>query len=107
MTKLFAAVAVGGALALASIAAPTTADAHCRGCGVAAGVIGGIAAGAAIAATAPRYYGPYDYDPGYAYAPGYGYPAYYGAYDSYPYPYRYGGSTADYTNMDRQLQGTR
>jgi hypothetical protein len=109
MTKFLTVLATGGALALVSVAAPTAADAHCRGCGIAAGVIGGIAAGAIIAgATAPRYYGPdyaygpYDYAPGYApgyaygpgYAPGYGY-------------YRYGGSTADYTNMDRQLQGTR
>jgi hypothetical protein len=100
-------LATSGALALASVAAPTAADARCRGCGIAAGVIGGIAAGAAIAAaTSPRYYGPaYDYAPGYAYGPGYayeGYPAPYGYYG-----YRYGGSTADYTNMDRQLQGTR
>lgn len=105
MTRLLSVVAISTAVALAAIAVPTTADARCRGCGVAASVIG-FAAGAAIgAATAPRYYGPdYAY-----YGPGYGYPTYYGAYDSYGYgyPYRYGGSTADYTNMDRQLQGTR
>ena len=109
MTKFLTVLAAGSALALASVAAPTTADARCHGCGVAAGVVGGIAAGAIIAgATAPRYYGPdysygaYDYAPGYAYGPGYDYGPGYG----YGY-YRYGGSTADYTNMDRQLQGTR
>ena len=81
MTKFLTVVATGSALALVSIAAPTTADARCRGCGIAAGVIGGIAAGAAIAAaTSPRY--------GYR-------------------PYRYGGATSDYTNRDRMLQGTR
>jgi hypothetical protein len=39
------------ALALAGLAAaalPTSADARCRGCGVAAGVVGGLAAGALI-----------------------------------------------------------
>lgn len=39
------------ALALAGLTAaalPTSADAGCRGCGVAAGVIGGVAAGAII-----------------------------------------------------------
>jgi len=115
MTKFLTVLATGSALALVSIAAPTTADARCRGCGIAAGVVGGIAAGAAIAAaTSPRYgyYDPgyYAYEPGYAY---YGGP-YYGAYDRYDYgysygyrPYRYGGATSDYTNRDRMLQGTR
>jgi hypothetical protein len=50
------AVAATGLLALAAIAAPTAADADCRGC-VAAGVVGGLAAGAiiggAIANSAP------------------------------------------------------
>src|SRR5690349_2675928 len=39
------------ALALAGLAAaalPAPADAHCRGCGVAAGVVGGVAVGALI-----------------------------------------------------------
>ena len=72
-------------------------------------MIGGIAAGAIIAgATRPYYapgyaYGPpYGYyDPAYTYGPAYAYgPGYYGYYG-------YGRSTADYTNMDRQLQGTR
>jgi hypothetical protein len=111
MTKLLTVLAAGSAVALVSVAAPTTADARCRGCGIAAGVIGGIAAGAAIAgaAASDRYYGP-----GYAYDPAYAYDAYDGPayYRGYGYRYRggyypYGGSTADYTNADRQLQGTR
>ena len=51
------------ALAAASLAAalPSPAEAHCRGCGVAAGVVGGLAAGAIIGsaiAGAPRYNDP-------------------------------------------------
>jgi hypothetical protein len=77
MTKTLLAFAAATTIAAAAVAAPTTADAGCRGCGVAAGVIGGLAAGAiigsAIANSPP---------PGYAYAPyapvtGYvAYPAY-------------------------------
>ena len=109
MTKVLTILATSGALALAAVAAPTAADARCRGCGVAAGVIGGIAAGAVIAGAAnSRYYGSYDAAPGYAYEQGYGYESYPAqAYDGPYYGYRYGRSTADYTNMDRQLQGTR
>jgi hypothetical protein len=111
MTKFLTILATGSALALVSVAAPTTADARCWGCGAAAvGVIGGIAAGAAIAASRGPYYdGGYAYDPGYAVAPAYGYggPVYSG--DDYAYygNRRYGGATSDYTNADRQLQGTR
>jgi hypothetical protein len=51
-----------GMLALAVVAAPTAADADCRGC-VAAGVVGGLAAGAliggAIANSAPPPYPAY------------------------------------------------
>jgi hypothetical protein len=112
MRKLLTVLAAGSAVALVSIAAPTTADARCRGCGIGAGVIGGIAAGAVIAgaASSPYYYGPgYGYEPGYAYPPAYAYdgPAYYGSDYGYRYRgYRW-GNTDDYTNMDRQLQGTR
>ena len=42
MTRFLTVLAAGSAVALASIAAPTAADARCRGCGIAAGVIGGI-----------------------------------------------------------------
>jgi hypothetical protein len=118
MTKFLTVLAAGSALALTSVAAPTPADARCWGCGVAAGVIGGIAAGAIIGGALSRpAYGYYGYGPAYAYDPGYyggyayggpvyyGEPAYYGGY-GYGYP-RYGGATSDYTNRDRQLQGTR
>ena len=116
MTKFLTILAAGSALALVSVAAPTTADARCWGCGAAAvGVIGGIAAGAAIAASRGPYYdGSYAYDSGYVGAPAYGYqaPVYSGpGYSSDDYAYygyrRYGGATSDYTNADRQLQGTR
>src|SRR5690242_6231122 len=110
MTKFLTVLAAGSAVVLASIAVPTTADARCRGCGIAAGVIGGIAAGAAIAGASSYYYGPgYAYEPGYAYPPAYAYegPAYYGSdYGYYGYR-RWGGATTDYTNAERQLQGTR
>ncbi len=57
MKKVMIAVAAAATLAAATAVAPTTADAGCRGCGVAAGVIGGLAAGAiiggAIANSAP------------------------------------------------------
>jgi hypothetical protein len=107
MTRFLTVLAASGALALASVAAPTTADARCRGCGVAAGVIGVIAVGAAIAGSnrGPYYGGAYDYDPGYAVEPGYAYgPGYeYGAPG-----YRYRGSSCDRRNFgyDQQLQGT-
>jgi hypothetical protein len=114
MTKLLSVLAAGGAVALMSVAAPTTADARCVGCGVAAGVVGGIAAGAIIAgAASSSYYGPgYGYNSGYGYAPGYAYgaPAYYGggpAYYGGGYGYYYGGATCgDRTSRSRQLQGT-
>jgi hypothetical protein len=111
MTKFLTILAAGSALALVSVAAPTTADARCWGCGAAAvGVIGGIAAGAAIASSRGPYYdGGYAYDQGYAGAPAYAYegPVYSGDdYGNYGYR-RYGGATTDYTNSDRQLQGTR
>jgi hypothetical protein len=107
MTRFLTVLAAGSALALVSVAAPTTAEARWRGGGgVAAGVIGGIAAGAIIAgAASSSYYGPgYAYDPGYAYPPAYAYesPGYYGG----GYGYYYGGSACDRTSRSRQLQGT-
>jgi hypothetical protein len=71
MMKTLTGLATAGALTLAMIAAPQPAQAR-NGGAVAAGVIGGLAAGAIIgsAVSGPHYYGgPY------AYAPG---PAYYG-----------------------------
>ena len=108
MSKFLTILAAGSALALVSVAVPTNADARCRGCGIGAGVIGGIAAGAIIAGAASgSYYGSYDYSPGYSYGPSYGYaPAY-----SYEAPYGYygyGGSACDRKNFgyDTQLQGS-
>lgn len=50
------------AAGLVAAAMPSSAEAGCRGCGVAAGVVGGLAAGAiiggAIANAQPRYYEP-------------------------------------------------
>ena len=50
------------AAALMAAAIPNAAQANCHGCGVAAGVVGGLAAGAiiggAIANSQPRYYEP-------------------------------------------------
>lgn len=59
MKPMFIALA---AAALVAAALPSPAQAGCRGCGVAAGVVGGLAAGAiigsAIANSQPRYYEP-------------------------------------------------
>jgi len=48
MTKTLYALVAAATIAAATVAAPTSADARCRGCGIAAGVIGGLAAGAII-----------------------------------------------------------
>jgi hypothetical protein len=71
MKKTLTVMATAATLAIASVAAPQYAEA--RGGRVAAGVIGGLAAGAIIgsALAGPRYYGP---GPAY-YGPG---PVYYG-----------------------------
>ena len=54
-------IAFAAAATLAA-ASPSSAQAHCRGCGVAAGVVGGLAAGAiigsAIANSGPVYVAP-------------------------------------------------
>ncbi len=75
MKKTLTAFAAAGALAVATIAVPSTADARCVGCAVGAGVIGGLAAGAiiggAIANSGPGYAPPpAAYYPPPAYAPG-------------------------------------
>lgn len=55
MNKSFTALAAAG-LMVAALSTP--ADARCRGCGVGAGIIGGLAVGAIIgsALSGPRYY---------------------------------------------------
>jgi hypothetical protein len=75
MQKTVLALVAATALGIATFGAPSPADARCHGCGVAAGVIGGIAAGAiiggAIANSQPRPYAP---APGYVVYEGYGRP---------------------------------
>ena len=84
MRKTLTALAVAATMIVAAVAVPDTADARWRGRhggGVAAGIIGGLAAGAIIGSMANQgYYGGGYYGPGYAYGPGY----YYG-----PGPYAY------------------
>jgi anaerobic selenocysteine-containing dehydrogenase len=69
MKRTLTALAAAAVVALASTAAPSTADARCFGCAVGAGVLGGVVAGAivggAIANSGPGY------GPGYAPVAGY------------------------------------
>lgn len=75
MKKAILAIAAAATLAVGMLGTPQTAEARCNGCGVGAGIIGGLAAGAiiggAIANSGPRYYGP---APGYVVYEGYGAP---------------------------------
>ena len=77
MTKTLTAIAAAATIAVAAVAAPQPAEA--RGGRIAAGIIGGLAAGALIgAAVNGPYYGYrpyYGYGPGYYNGPG---PVYYG-----------------------------
>ena len=77
MKKVLLALATSAALATAMLAPITNADAGCRGCGVGAGIIGGLAAGAiiggAIANSQPAYAYPRAYYPAAGYEP---YPVY-------------------------------
>jgi MFS family permease len=63
MRKILTAVAAAATLTLATVAAPQHAEA--RGGAIAAGIIGGFAAGALLGAAAAN--GPYYYAPGPAY----------------------------------------
>jgi hypothetical protein len=67
MTKTLTALAAAAAIAVTAVATPTPADARGRGGAVAAGIIGGLAAGAIIGSAFARPYGYYGY---YGYAPG-------------------------------------
>ncbi len=93
MRKMVLMLVAAVSLTAATVAAPSNAQAYCRGCWVGAGVAGAVIAGAAIANAAPYYgygyrpaypyYGPryYGYAPAYyGYAPGYYAPRYYGYY---------------------------
>ena len=59
MTKTLTALATAATLAVAAIAAPAPAEAR-NGGAIAAGVIGGLAAGAIIGSATARPYGYYD-----------------------------------------------
>jgi len=64
MKKIMFALAAAATIGLGTLAAPQQAEARCYGCGVGAGIIGGLAAGAIIGsaiASHPGYYG-YEYD---------------------------------------------
>jgi hypothetical protein len=72
MHKSLLGLAAASAVALATLAGPSPANAGCYGCAVGAGVIGGIAAGAIIGSAIansppppPPYYGPPPPPPGY------------------------------------------
>lgn len=71
--KLVTAAVAAATLATASIATPSQAEAGSRGAAVAAGIVGGVILGAAVASHArPRYYEPapaYYEEPRYVYAP--------------------------------------
>jgi len=69
MKKSILALATGAVLAVATLA-PSPAEAGCRGCGVAAGILGGAILGAAIVgATRPAYAYPQAYYPEHRYVP--------------------------------------
>ena len=65
MRKTLTAIAAAATIAITAMSASTPAEARWRGGGVAAGVIGGLAAGALIAGAGRGYYGY-----GYGYGPG-------------------------------------
>jgi hypothetical protein len=75
MHKTLTALAVVATIVVGAVTIPQEAEA--RGGALAAGIIGGVAAGAIIGSAANNgYYGPgYGYGPGYAYGPQ---PVYYG-----------------------------
>ena len=64
MTRTLTALAVAATVFAASVATPNSAEARGRGAAVAAGIIGGIAAGALIAGSGHAFGAPY-----YAYGP--------------------------------------
>ena len=72
MQKAILAIAAAATIAVGTLAAPSAADARCRGCGVGLGILGGaIIGGAIIANSYPRYADP---GPGYVYYDGYAEP---------------------------------
>jgi hypothetical protein len=115
MTRTLTVLATATSLAAASFAVPSTADARIRGFGIAAGVIGGLAAGAILGSVARGgyYYGGYGYAPSYyGYTPYYGYgdayaPAYYGYTPGYAYAPGYYGYGYYRRHRDFQTDGLR
>ena len=68
MHKSLIALAGAASIGLASLAAPSPANAWCVGCAVGAGLLGGVVAGAVVGsavANSPYYYPPGYYPPGY------------------------------------------
>lgn len=72
MKKVLIALAAAATIAAGTLSAPTTADARCHGCGVGAGIIGGLAAGAIIGGAVANSYPRYAPAPGYVVYEGYG-----------------------------------
>ena len=72
MKKVLIALAAAATIAAGSLSAPTTAEARCYGCGVGAGIIGGLAAGAIIGGAVANSYPRYAPAPGYVVYEGYG-----------------------------------
>jgi len=68
MKKTILAIAAVATIAAGTMSAPPPADARCFGCVLGLGVVAGAVAGAAIASSGPRYYGP---PPGYVVYEGY------------------------------------
>lgn len=64
MKKAIVAIAAAATLAAVTLTVPTTAKADCDGCGIAAGIIGGLAAGAIIGGAIAHHPGYYAYDYG-------------------------------------------
>jgi len=67
MRKSLIALAGAASIGVASLAAPSPANAWCVGCAVGAGILGGIAAGAIVGSAIAH--SPYYYPPGYYYPP--------------------------------------
>ena len=76
MKKTLTALVLTASVAAATAVSPRPADAHCYGCGVGAGLLGGFVAGAIVGSALARPY-PYAY-----YGPA---PVYYGYYGPAPY----------------------
>jgi hypothetical protein len=92
--KTLAVLATVAAVGTTAVVAPSPAQAHGIGPGLAFGLAAGAITAGALAATSPYYYGPYGYNgaPAYAYGPGpyayYGGPVYFHHYRHWHHGYR-------------------